>query len=372
MIPAPALPEEARRLAALHSLQLLDTPIEDRFERITRLAQRLFGVSISAVSLIDEQRQWFKSIQGMDALETPRDISFCGHVIGGSEAMVVPNATQDVRFADNPLVTDGPRIGFYAGCPVRGPDGETIGTLCVFDPKPRAFPEEDAQTLRDLALLMEDALAHRRLGHARQSLMEELGRARLAAAVNPVTRLWNAGAIREVLRRELAGGSRQNAGLGVLLVECVVSDPVDGPEQYRQVASRLLSCVRPEDAIGHYAADRFIVIMADCGGDTVRAVCHRVRRHFSTPLLIQGRPHATTLRIGMAWCRPQGEESVDGFVLAAEESLQQDTMPAADSATSSEPVPKAPEVVHATRSAVHKFPPKTVQRIEEFLSSLSP
>ena len=126
-------PDEAFRLRTLTSLSILDTPAEERFDRLTRLAQRLFNVPIALVSLIDSNRQWFKSCQGLDVRETPRDVSFCAHAILGNDLLVVPDAAADARFADNPLVTGEPFIRFYAGCPLKAPNGSLLGTLCVID-----------------------------------------------------------------------------------------------------------------------------------------------------------------------------------------------------------------------------------------------
>ncbi|MDP2367142.1 PAS domain S-box protein [Rhodoferax sp.] len=157
---SPSLPSnETARLAALRSLELLDTPSDERFDRITRTAQRLFDVPIVLVSLVDQCRQWFKSAQGLAASETPRDISFCGHAIHADQVFVVENALADARFADNPLVTGPPDIRFYAGAPLSTAGGFRIGTLCLIDKKPRRFPEEDQRALRDLADWVEDELS---------------------------------------------------------------------------------------------------------------------------------------------------------------------------------------------------------------------
>ncbi|MDE2430301.1 MAG: GAF domain-containing protein, partial [Burkholderiales bacterium] len=148
----PAFPHnEAQRLQTLHACAILDTPAEERFDRLTRLAQHMFGVPIAVISLIDAHRQWFKSRQGLTVSETPRDISFCGHTILGREILHVADATQDVRFADNPLVTGAPHIRFYAGAPLHARNGHALGTLCLIDSVPRDLSEADRAALRDLA-----------------------------------------------------------------------------------------------------------------------------------------------------------------------------------------------------------------------------
>ncbi len=160
---------EAQRLQCLRSLGILDTPAEDRFDRITRIAQQVFDVPISLVSLVDENRQWFKACIGLDVLETPRDVSFCGHSILGEDVFVVPDTFLDKRFADNPLVTGGPKIRFYAGAPLTSPEGEKVGTLCVISPEPRQIQPDEHQLLLDLAGLVEQELFYAEISQARES-----------------------------------------------------------------------------------------------------------------------------------------------------------------------------------------------------------
>ena len=156
----PKIPNnEDRRLSTLKSLKLLDTEPEERFDRLTRLAKRMFDVPIAVVSLVDENRQWFKSCIGTSMEETARDVSFCTHAILDNDVFLVPDATQDPDFADNPLVTGEPNIRFYAGCPLAASNGDYIGALCVIDHQPRNFNEQDIQALRDLAAMVESELA---------------------------------------------------------------------------------------------------------------------------------------------------------------------------------------------------------------------
>lgn len=156
----PAIPvNEALRLATLKSLNVLDTPAEERFDRVTRLAKRMFRVPMALVSIVDEDRQWFKSVQGLDACQTPRNVSFCGHAILGDDIFLIENALEDQRFADNPLVLGAPHIRFYAGFPLRAPNGNKVGTLCILDTEPREFDSDDAAALHDLASMVEDELS---------------------------------------------------------------------------------------------------------------------------------------------------------------------------------------------------------------------
>ena len=156
---APTLPDEVARLHRLAVSGVLGSSADPRFDRIVRLAASLFNVPTALISLVDRDRQWFKARVGMLATETPRDISFCGHAIAVPDGLVVPDATMDARFVDNPLVLGGPKICFYAGCPLfGGPDRSGIGTLCLIDVVPRTFSEEDRRHLAELAAVVESYL----------------------------------------------------------------------------------------------------------------------------------------------------------------------------------------------------------------------
>ncbi|SMF86324.1 PAS domain S-box-containing protein [Azospirillum oryzae] len=173
-VPAPLPPDERWRQAVLDSYCILDTAAESGFDNITRLARHFFGTRIALVSLIDRERQWFKSRVGLEATETHRDLAFCAHAILDDGILVVPDATRDPRFAGNPLVTGAPNIRFYAGAPLVA-DGQKLGTLCVIDDVPRAgFDEREAETLAQLARLVVDEMTLRREVARRERAEAEL------------------------------------------------------------------------------------------------------------------------------------------------------------------------------------------------------
>ncbi len=152
MIPAPKPANEAKRLSALYEYNILDTIPEDDYDDITRIAAEICDMPISLISIIDNDRQWFKSRIGLDPSETHRDLAFCAHaILDPNEMFVVPDPSKDERFADNPLVTGYPGIGFYAGVPLVNEEGDALGTLCVIDNKPNKITQEQKATLMALA-----------------------------------------------------------------------------------------------------------------------------------------------------------------------------------------------------------------------------
>ncbi len=155
MISPPIPDNEAERLADLYALRILDTPPEDRFDQIVRLASSIFDVPIAYIALVDSDRQWFKAKCGLQAEGTERDISFCGFTILKNSPLIIEDAANDERFADNPLVTDDPFIRFYAGYPLRGPNGYNVGTLCLADRKPRSLESQQHKAFQTLAELSE-------------------------------------------------------------------------------------------------------------------------------------------------------------------------------------------------------------------------
>lgn len=187
----PEIPaNEAERLQALRALAILDTPPEERFDRVTRLAARLLGVPKAYVSLVDSDRQWFKSSVGMTTSETPREISFCGHAILGDDPMVVEDAAADPRFADNPLVTGDEGMRAYVGVPIEA-SGQKVGTFCVADRQAGRFTGEELQVLEDLAEIVQRECAlvdvvnlqeklldtREKLVRSQQKLIDELAQA---------------------------------------------------------------------------------------------------------------------------------------------------------------------------------------------------
>lgn len=156
---APTL--EAARLDTLASCGIVDTPSEPAFDAVVRLAQRMFDVPIALISLVTDTRQWFKARAGLDVPETPRDIAFCSYTIMSQNVLVVPDATLDPHFANNPLVTGAPYIRFYAGAPIAIQGQTLLGTVCIIDTKPRQLDEAQQKNLADLAAITSGLIEYR-------------------------------------------------------------------------------------------------------------------------------------------------------------------------------------------------------------------
>ncbi|MGH9443564.1 MAG: diguanylate cyclase, partial [Thermoanaerobaculia bacterium] len=279
----PVPPDEPQRIASLRALNVLFTPAEERFDRITRCAARLLDAPLSMVSLVAADVQWFKSTQGCDSVGTPRSVSFCGHAILSDGPFVVADATKDPRFHDNPLVTGEPFVRAYAGQPLRSPDGKRIGSLCVIDRRARSFSPADLEILRDLGAWVESELQAQALSASQQDLASEVETPRRTALVDTLTRTWNRGAIDDVLARELERGRRDSTPVGLAMLDLDHFKRVNdshghpaGDEVLRETARRIRASVRPSDALGRYGGEEFLLVFSNCCEDEAAYVAERI------------------------------------------------------------------------------------------------
>ena len=249
---APAKPtNEQERVHALHALNILDTQPEERFDRLTRLAKRLFDVPIALVSLVDSNRQWFKSCQGLATTETSRDVSFCAHAILSDQILMIPDASSDERFHDNPLVTGEPRIRFYAGCPLRVGDGNNVGTLCLLDTRPRVLDAEERSLLRDLASMAEREIAALQL-----------------ASIDELTQLSNRRGFQALAEHALSMCKRMGTRASLLFFDLdrfkAINDTfghAEGDRALLTFAQVLRKVLREMDIIGRMGGDEFVALL---------------------------------------------------------------------------------------------------------------
>lgn len=263
---------EAYRLRTLYALNMLDTPAEERFDRLTRLTQRMFNAPIAVVTLIAEQRIWFKSCIGLDASETHRDISFCGHTIAGNDILIVEDASKDERFIDNPVVTAEPGIRFYAGCPIRAGNGQNLGTLCVLDYRPREFTEEDIEALQDLTAMVESELRAIQL-----ATMDEL-----TGLSNRRGFIQLAGHLLKIARRR-----QEPATLAYLDLRDfkLINDNfghAEGDLALQAFAGLICENFRDSDLLGRIGGDEFVVFLMGSGLKDARPVIDRFNQALTT------------------------------------------------------------------------------------------
>ncbi|HSN90967.1 MAG TPA: sensor domain-containing diguanylate cyclase [Anaeromyxobacteraceae bacterium] len=307
MKPPPIPENEAARLAELHGLHVLDTPAEERFDRIARIAKRALGTRIALVSLVDTDRQWIKAALGVAVPEVPRAVSFCGHAILGDQALVVPDARVDERFHDNPAVTGSLGVRLYAGQSIRGPTGQRIGTLCVIDSEPRQMQPEELALLKDLAILVENELRLDLLALSERQLRQTLSAAERRAAVDSLTRMWNRESIFRLLDLEMDRSQRAGEALGIAMIDVDHFKRINdshghavGDEALTGIAARIRSALRDRDMVGRYGGEEFLAVFGAEGPGMPSAVAERVREQVAqTPILCSCGELAVTVSIGV-------------------------------------------------------------------------
>ncbi|QET04918.1 MULTISPECIES: sensor domain-containing diguanylate cyclase [Cupriavidus] len=268
----PKLPDDMARVATLRALNVLDTSAEERFDRLTRLAKRLFDIPIALVSLVDENRQWFKSCQGLDIREAPRSTSFCGHAICSDDVLLIPDATLDLRFHDNPLVTGDPHIRFYAGRPLAAPNGAKLGTLCLIDRRPRTLDAEEMALLHDLA-----DMAERELAAVQMATIDELtalsnrrGFAMLAQHALDMCRRFLRPAT--LVYMDMNGFKAINDRFG----------HAEGDRALAAFGQALRTAFRDSDLVARMGGDEFAVLLTNTDSDGAGDALVRLRTHVET------------------------------------------------------------------------------------------
>jgi diguanylate cyclase (GGDEF)-like protein len=310
----PALPEnEDERLATLHSLNILDTSPEERFDRLTRLACRTFSVPISSITLIDSNRQWFKSRVGLSNCETSRDLSFCGHAILHDGIFLVEDTHTDQRFADHPFVLGEPFIRFYAGCPLRV-GRLKLGTFCIIGREARAFDAEDRRLLKDLAAMAE-----------RELLSEHL------ISTDNLTQLTNRRGLILFARQALAACKR--AGEPATLVYFDLNDfkqindgfgHAEGDHTLGVFARALATVFRQSDVIGRIGGDEFAVLQVGSNLANSGNAIVRVREHIAERSRRDCRGYDIHFSAGQIEFDPARHETIEDLLAEADALMYAD------------------------------------------------
>jgi diguanylate cyclase (GGDEF)-like protein len=263
--PIPA--DEEQRLRDLQRLGLLEPGADPQLNRIVDLACSVLGMPIALVSLVDRERQWFLARRGLDTTETPREMAFCAHAIADNAVLMVPDAQADGRFAANPLVLAEPRIRFYAGAPLRSPEGHNLGTLCVIDRQPRLLDPRQLEQLQLMADLVMHDLELRRLG-----------------SLCPVTGLVNRSTFFRIGQEEVLQARRSGCPLALLTIDIDDFQQVNkrwGHEAGDQVLLDLCRAaagpLRPDDLFGRIGDEEFAVLLPDHGPTAAMATAEAIR-----------------------------------------------------------------------------------------------
>ncbi|TPG42619.1 sensor domain-containing diguanylate cyclase [Sphingomonas koreensis] len=261
------LHDDDARVAALRRLDVLDTAIEEPFEKIVTLVRTVLAVPMATVTLVDRDRQWFKAKRGIDRTETPRSASFCTHTIAQREPMIIEDARSDPRFADSPLVVGPPFVRSYAGIPLRTPEGYNVGALCAMDSRLRGFSPADIAILSNFANIVCDEL--------------EL---RLIAQVDHLTGALTRRGFMEQAEREIARAARYGRHSALVMLDVDYFKSVNdthghavGDQVLQQIARIAEVTLRPSDVFGRLGGEEFALLLPETNSTEAMKVAERLR-----------------------------------------------------------------------------------------------
>jgi diguanylate cyclase (GGDEF)-like protein len=303
--------DETVRLQTLNSLKILDTPKEERFDRITKLAQRVLDVPVALFSLVDEDRVWFKSRQGLESSKIPRYGALCDYALHWETAFVVEDATKDARFCDNPVVTDEPRVRFYAGCPVSAPDGSRLGTLCVLDTVPRQIAPEDIDFMQELGRLIEDELSTLTM-----------------ASTDPLTRLANRRGFDMIAEPMIALCQRAWHPATIVMLDLddlkQINDEFGhetGDSAIKDFAKLLLKVFRESDVVARIGGDEFCVLLTDPDDANPTCPLERLQQRVDSHNAESNRPYTLAFSAGVVPFSKKHHASIDDLLRDAHERM---------------------------------------------------
>lgn len=290
--------DEEARLATLHRLNILDTPPEHSFDRITRLARLALQMPIVLISLIDRDRQWFKSKQGIDVTETSRSVSFCSYAIGQEEPFIVTDAVEHPLFCNNPMVVGEPRVRFYIGTPLRMRNGYIIGTLCAIDRRPRQLSVEEVDVFRDLARMVVDEIELRQIATT-DSLTGALTRSGFDIEMN----------------REFSRSKRSQHELSLIAIDIDHFKSVNdrhghgsGDLVLQSVVKLIRQELRSGDFVARLGGEEFVILLPETNTSGAYSLAERIRKRISEHMtLAQSDAVRVTASFGIAGIDPAEE-----------------------------------------------------------------
>lgn len=317
------------KIANIHSVDLFYTPLEERFERLTRVARRAMQMPVAAISLLNGNKQWFKSAAGWGISEIPRAQSICRLTAEANDLVAIPDTLEDPRTAELPIVTRSPRFRSYAGHPLTDEHGNVAGTFCVLDLKPRTFTPGDKQCVIDLAAMAQRELLSDQWRTAHAALTSKLGMARREALMDPLTHLWNRRGASVLLKGALTHADERATPLALALLDLDnfkrINDTFGhqtGDEVLRRVASRLLSAVRNDDAICRMGGDEFLVLMTDTDPGAAAKAAERIRHAINdAPVQTREGSLAMSVSVGYTVRAPRDSTPIESLLERADRAL---------------------------------------------------
>lgn len=310
----PAIPaNEVQRLASLHDSGLLEGGVNARLDRLTRLAQRMFNVPAALITLVDEDTLHFKSTGGYpaDNPTLPRNISFCGHVILSETAMIIEDTHLDERFTDNPLVTGEPHIRFYAGYPLRLPDGALVGSLCVIDKAARGFSGAEVDSLKDFAMIVEDEFA----------VMS-------AATTDELTGLFNRRGFDNLAKFAIVGARRRAQPLTLAWIDLdnfkEINDTYghgEGDEALKAMAEVMTASLREADLRVRYGGDEFAIVFSDTNEEGAWIAMQHLVEQVEAWNQQSGKPWKLGFSWGISEFNHDGNDDLRSWMKEADEKM---------------------------------------------------
>lgn len=326
----PEMPcDEVLRQQILDDNDLIDTPADPYLDTLVRVVREVFAVKTVLISLIDHDRQWFKSRIGLDITETPRTISFCAHAILGTQPLIVEDTYNDLRFHDNPVVVNNPQIRFYAGQPLFSQEGQPLGTLCLIDPHPGHLSEQQVRLFIDMATLVEGYLKLRHISEQTAQLRAALSREQRKTMLDPLTQLWNRAGLNHFLPRQQEQADDLGLQLGVLFCDLDYFKKVNdshghaaGDQVLWETARRISAAVRPQDVVTRSGGEEFVVLLQVHDEHELLQIAERIRSALNKePVTLDELQLNLTISIGAALRAPQ--EAPTATMNRADQALYQ-------------------------------------------------
>ncbi len=317
------------QLAELHTSDIFYTPLEARFDRVTRLARRALQVPVAAIELMDKQRVWFKSVDGWDVSELPAEKTFCGYAMAADDMLIVEATRTDPRFAQHPLTVGTPRFRFYAGIPLRGRENFPVGALSIYDTKPRVMNPGQIQALRDLGDIAQKELLTTELVEAQAEFLAKLDSARRQANLDELTRVWGRRAGLGMLRTMLdqAKSNRETVTVCMLDVDHFksINDQYGhqcGDNILRKMTSIIVGNLRSEDIICRYGGDEFLLVFQNINRRRITELLYRISQRISeTPIRTRGGKVPVTVSIGVSLSEGGASDTMETIIDRSDRAL---------------------------------------------------